>query len=71
MHVLSSGVEATEFCERLLREGRVMIFPGKIYGDYTDDYARLSLTQSVPRIREALDRMAGVVADIRRERVVV
>ncbi len=69
--VSETGVEATEFCERLLREGRVMIFPGKIYGDYTDDYARLSLTQSVPRIREALDRMAGVVADIRRERVVV
>ncbi|NIU48906.1 MAG: aminotransferase class I/II-fold pyridoxal phosphate-dependent enzyme, partial [Thermoplasmata archaeon] len=68
--VAETGVEATEFCERLLREGRVMIFPGKIYGDYTDDYARMSLTQSVPRIREALDRMAGVVAAIRQERSV-
>ncbi len=66
--VAESGVEATEFCERLLTKGRVMIFPGKIYGDYTDDYARMSLTQSVPRIEEALDRMAGVVQAIRRER---
>ena len=66
--VAETGVEATEFCERLLREGQVMIFPGKIYGDYTDDYARLSLTQSVPRIREALDRMGRVVSAIREER---
>ena len=66
--VAETGVEATEFCERLLAQGRVMIFPGKIYGDYTDDYARMSLTQSVPRIREALARMAGVVDAIRAER---
>ena len=39
-------------------------------GDYTDDYARLSMTQPVPRIQEALARMAGVVATIRQERSV-
>ena len=66
--VAEIGVPATEFCERLLADGRVMIFPGKIYGDYTDDYARMSLTQSVPRIHEALARMAEVVATIRGER---
>ena len=69
-NVAATGVGATEFCERLLTEGQVMIFPGKIYGDYTDDYARLSLTQSVPRIQEALGRIAGVVAAIRQERTV-
>ena len=66
--VAETGVGATEFCERLLADGRVMIFPGKIYGDYTDDFARLSLTQPVPRIEEALGRMAGVVESIRAER---
>ena len=65
--VAETGVEAAEFCERLLAEGRVMIFPGTVYGDYTDDYARLSLTQPVPRIQEALERMAGVVESIRAE----
>ena len=65
--VAETGVPATEFCERLLRDGRVMIFPGKIYGDYTDDYARLSMTQPVPRIHEALGRMAEVVSAIREE----
>ena len=66
-NVAQTGVEATEFCERLLAEGRVMIFPGRIYGDYTDDYARMSLTQPVPRIHEALGRMAEVVSAIREE----
>jgi len=66
--VAETGVPATEFCERLLAEGQVMIFPGKIYGDYTDDFARLSLTQPVPRIHEALARMTKVVESIRAER---
>lgn len=65
--VAATGVSATEFCERVLSEGRVMIFPGRMYGDYTDDYARISLTQSVPRIHEALERMAEVVEAIRAE----
>jgi aspartate/methionine/tyrosine aminotransferase len=68
--VAETGIEATKFCERLLAEGRVMIFPGKIYGDYTDDYARMSLTQTVPRIHEALGRMAQVVDAIRQEHAV-
>ena len=59
---------ATEFCERLLRDGRVMIYPGLIYGDHTDDFVRMSLTQPVERIGEALDRMKQVVAAIRAER---
>ena len=66
--VAETGMEATEFCERLLADGQVMIFPGKIYGDYTDDYARLSLTQTVPRIEEALARMSRVVDQIHQER---
>ncbi|NNK62008.1 MAG: pyridoxal phosphate-dependent aminotransferase [Gemmatimonadetes bacterium] len=66
--VADVGIPATEFCERLLAEGRVMIFPGRIYGDHTDDFARLSLTQPVDGIREVLRRMSEVVASIRTER---
>ena len=45
-----------------------MIFPGRIYGDHTDDFARLSLTQPVDGIREVLRRMSEVVASSRTER---
>ena len=61
------GVPASVFCERLLAEGRVMMYPGTIYGDHTDDFVRMSLTQPIDRIREAMRRMANVVQSIRRE----
>jgi len=67
-HVASLGITASEFCERLLAEGRVMMYPGSIYGDYTDDWVRMSMTQPVPRIRDAMDRMGAVVAAIRGEK---
>ncbi len=64
-NVASTGIGGTEFCERLLREGRVMIYPGSIYGDYTDDFVRMSLTTH--RIPEAMARMKAVVDAIRQE----
>ena len=64
-NVASTGIGATAFCERLLREGRVLMYPGGIYGDYTDDFVRMSLTTH--RIPEAMARMKGVVDAIRRE----
>jgi aspartate/methionine/tyrosine aminotransferase len=62
-----TGVPASVFCERLLAEGRVMMYPGTIYGDHTDDYVRMSLTQPTGRIEEAIARMRKVVAAIRAE----
>lgn len=64
---LNLGITASEFCERLLAEGRVMMYPGTIYGDHTDDFVRMSMTQPVPRIEEAMRRMASVVAKVRAE----
>jgi len=64
-NVAHIGLGATAFCERLLREGRVLMYPGGIYGDYTDDFVRMSLTTH--RIPEAMARMKTVVDAIRRE----
>jgi aspartate/methionine/tyrosine aminotransferase len=64
----ATGIPASQFCERLLAEGKVMIYPGIIYGDYVDDYVRMSLTQPVPRIEEAIRRIQSVVETIRAER---
>lgn len=64
-NVASTGVGGAEFCERLLREGQVMMYPGSIYGDYTDDFVRMSLTTD--RIPEAMSRMGAVVDRIRRD----
>lgn len=64
---LGLGITASQFCERLLSEGRVMMYPGSIYGDHTDDFVRMSMTQPVARIREAMERMACVINTIRAE----
>jgi len=65
---LDLGLGAGAFCERLLAEGRVMMYPGTIYGDHTDDFVRMSMTQPVPRISEAMRRLAVVVTQIRAEK---
>ena len=67
-NVRSTGLSAPDFCVRLLREGRVMIFPGSLFGDHRDDCVRITLLQPLPRIIEAAQRMATVVAALRAER---
>ena len=64
---LGLGITAGQFCERLLAEGRVMMYPGTIYGDHTDDFVRMSMTQPVDRIQTAMKRMAAVVESFRAE----
>ena len=58
------GLRASEFCVRLLEEAQVMIFPGSLFGDHTDDFLRISLLQPVTRIEEAVERMAETVAAV-------
>ena len=64
---LGLGITAGAFCERLLAEGHVMMYPGTIYGDHTDDFVRMSMTQPVARIKIAMQRMAAVVTSCRTE----
>ena len=64
---LGLGITAGAFCERLLAEGHVMMYPGTIYGDHTDDFVRMSMTQPVARIKIAMQRMAAVVTSYRTE----
>ena len=58
---LGFGITAGAFCERLLADGHVMMYPGTIFGDHTDDFVRMSMTQPVERIKIAMQRMADVV----------
>ncbi|WP_306117636.1 MULTISPECIES: pyridoxal phosphate-dependent aminotransferase [unclassified Roseitalea] len=59
VNVSSTGMAAPDFCERLLRETGVMVFPGALFGDESDDYIRVSYLQPLPRIMEAMDRIAA------------
>jgi aspartate/methionine/tyrosine aminotransferase len=52
----------------MLKDARVMMFPGPLYGDHCDDYVRISLLQPVARIQEAAARMAPIVAAMRADK---
>jgi aminotransferase len=60
VNVEKSGLPAPVFCERLLREARVLLFPGTLFGDTDDRYVRMSLLQPVERMREAMERIMAV-----------
>jgi aminotransferase len=57
-NVSRSGLPAPAFCERLLREARVLVFPGTMFADPAARHIRISLLQPLPRIREAMGRIA-------------
>jgi aspartate/methionine/tyrosine aminotransferase len=66
-NVSSTGLPAPEFCERLLRETGVMLFPGTMFGDDSSDYIRISYLQPLPLIQEAMDRIAAFTTRARSE----
>ena len=65
-NVSSSGLPAPEFCERLLKETGVMLFPGTMFGDTSPDYIRISYLQPLPLIQEAMERITSFTLRARR-----
>ncbi|MBM6581880.1 pyridoxal phosphate-dependent aminotransferase [Microvirga sp. BT689] len=57
VNIEASGVPATQFCNDLLREARVLVSPGMLFADPDDRYVRMSLLQPKARIEEALGRI--------------
>jgi len=64
-NISSSGMAAPEFCERLLRETGVMLFPGTMFGDDSTDYIRISYLQPLPMIQEAVKRITAFTQKVR------
>jgi aminotransferase len=64
-NISSTGRPAPEFCERLLRETGVMLFPGTMFGDASTDYIRISYLQPLPLIQEATARISAFANDLR------
>jgi aminotransferase len=57
----ATGMPSPAFCETLLRQGRVLLFPGSLFGDDSDRYTRVSYLQPLERIETAMERFAAVV----------
>ena len=53
----SIGLPTEDLCYLLLKEGRVLIFPGTAFGKSGSDYLRISFLAPKERLQEALARM--------------
>jgi aminotransferase len=62
-NISSTGMPAPVFCEQLLRQTGVMVFPGTMFGDDSTDYIRISYLQPLPIIKEAMERIRGFIAE--------
>ena len=51
------GMTSEQFCEKLLYESKVAIFPGAAFGECGEGFARISYAYSVAHITEALERI--------------
>ena len=61
-NISATGMKARAFCETLLRETGVMVFPGDMFGEPDSDFVRISYLQPLPLIEEAMGRIERFVA---------
>ncbi|MGK0551030.1 pyridoxal phosphate-dependent aminotransferase [Enterococcus faecalis] len=58
INIKKSGLTSVPFVEKLLREAKVLVIPGKAFGETTgDDYIRLAATQDRSLLKAAFDRI--------------
>lgn len=60
-NVTSTGLSAFELSYLLLKEAHVLIFPGTAFGEKWIDWMRISWLQPEEALREAIDRIGGVL----------
>jgi len=60
--VASTGLDDETFCERLLREEKVVVVPGSAFGERGAGHVRACYAASLEQIEEACDRIARFVA---------
>ena len=65
-NISSTGLDAETFCLELLRQERVMVFPGTMFADPANRHIRITLLSPYSSMEEALERMKRFVEGTRR-----
>lgn len=55
--IASTGLTSEEYALRLMKEAKVAVVPGQIFGNGGEGYIRCSFATSLPKLTEALHRM--------------
>ena len=66
--IKSLGISSDEFCERLLKEERVLVVPGNAFGECGEGYVRACYASSMENIMEAIKRMERFLNKIKTEK---
>jgi len=69
--VTGTGLSSEEFAERLLREEKVAVVPGGVFGPSGEGFVRCSYAASLENLAEALKRIARFVRRVAPHRVSV
>lgn len=59
--IRSTGLSSDEFCERLLKEEKVLVVPGSAFGGCGEGFIRATYANSMENIMEALKRIRAFV----------
>ena len=62
------GMSSEDFAMELLKREKVAVVPGTAFGDCGEGFLRISYAYSLEELKQATDRMARFVADIRKEK---
>ncbi len=57
----STGIHAAELSYLLLKEGRVLIFPGTAFGEQWREYVRITMLEPIDTLEAAVERMLPVL----------
>lgn len=57
----STGIHAAELSYLLLKDGRVLIFPGTAFGEAWREYVRITMLEPIATLQEAVERMLPVL----------
>lgn len=64
--IRSTGMSSDEFCERLLKEEKVLVVPGNAFGECGEGFIRATYANSIENIVEAVKRINAFVERSRR-----
>lgn len=64
--IASTGLSSEEFAQRLLREAKVAVVPGNVFGLGGEGFVRCSYATSVQQLTEALERIGNFLNKLQR-----
>ena len=62
--IQKTGLSSDQFCERLLREQKVVCVPGTAFGSSGEGYIRCSYATGINQLMEALERMSAFLKSL-------